>query len=160
MRAITRSFVEPDRAALVKAIDAVCAEGDWMNTSCFQPTEAWNHALEAPACSHHLLLVAEDEGLVVGWCRLFPVAGCSGSTREAELGIGLRMEYRERGLGKALVNQALDWAATTGTTCVTLTTRVDNFRAIHLFENCGFTAMHRETDSWIKMICQSLPREG
>ena len=131
-----------------------------MSTPCFQPTPAWSHALEAPACPRHLLLVTEDEEHIVGWCRLFPIGGRNCSVGKAELGIGLLTEYREHGLGSTLVNRALDWAAITGVRHTTLTTRVDNCRAIRLFESCGFKATRREMDGWIEMTRQTLSRGG
>jgi ribosomal protein S18 acetylase RimI-like enzyme len=145
---------------LREAIDAVCAEGRWMSTSQFEPTPVWTHALEKPNCPRHLLLVAEDENRIVGWCRLFPLSKCDGHASEAELGIGLLPEYRERGLGRTLVQQAIDWAAKTGVTHVALTVRVDNFRAIHLFEGCGLMVTDHGTDGWTKMICQPQSLRG
>lgn len=160
MSAAIRLFAPPDRVALGEAIDTVCAESPWMSTPCFQPTPAWTHALGAPTCPHHLLLVAEDEGKIVGWCRLFPLVGCNGQATEAELGIGLLPGYRGCGLGKSLVSQALDWAAERGMKCVTLAVRVANLRAIRLFERCGFKTTNRETDGWMEMACQPLMSGG
>jgi GNAT superfamily N-acetyltransferase len=157
---VIRPFVPPDRPPLEAAINAVCAEGRWMSTPCFRPTPAWTHALEAPTCSRHLLLVAENEGQIAGWCRLFPLSGCNGHANEVELGIGLLPEYRGHGLGRALVNHALDWAATAGMERVTLLTRADNLRAMHLFERCEFIVTNHGPDGWIEMVRQPLPPRG
>ena len=126
MDAVIRPFSPSDEVLLRKAIDAVCAEGRWMSTLRFQPTPAWVHALETPTCPDHLLLVAEDGGRIVGWCRLFLLSRCNGHNNEVELGIGLLPEYRGRGLGRTLVGQALNWATAVSVKRVTLTTRADN----------------------------------
>lgn len=160
MSAVVRPFALPDRASLEEAINAVCAEGRWMSTPRFQPTPAWAHALNASACPRHLLLLVEDAGRIVGWCRLFSSVGCDGYAREAELGIGLLPEYRECGLGRAMVGQALNWAAKKGVQRVMLTTRGDNSRAIHLFDACGFRVVNQAVDGWTKMVCQPLLRRG
>ncbi len=152
-----RSFVQPDQTSLAQAIDTVCAEGRWMSTPRFQPTPAWSHALKAPACTRHLLLVVEMGERIVGWCRLFPVGKCNGAGHKVELGIGLLPECRNRGIGKALVGQALDWAATVAIEQVTLGVRVSNPRAMHLFESCGFTATGHKDGDWVERVCQSLP---
>ena len=159
MGAATRSFIPPDQASLHQAIDAVCAEGAWMSTPCFEPTPAWNHALDTPACARHQLLVVFDKDQVVGWCRLFPAPDCPGLDSQAEVGIGLLPDYRGRGLGQALLTQALGWAAGNRFEQVTLTTRADNARAIRLFERCGFTIQNHRIDSWLDMACH-LPSPG
>ncbi len=132
-----RPFTPTDQDGLVAAINAVCAEGCWMSTPRFQPTPGWQHMLESPTCPHHLLLVAEDESRIVGWCRLLPTT-CADGAPEAELGIGLLPAYRGQGLGTGLVRLALAWAGATGLQRAWLTTRADNARAIHVFTRCGF----------------------
>jgi RimJ/RimL family protein N-acetyltransferase len=152
--AIIRPFALPDEAFLREVVNAVCAEGRWMSTPRFEPTPAWTHALEAPAWLRYLLLVVADKGRIVGWCRLFPSPECNGQASEGELGIGLLPEYRGRGLGGALIGQTFGWAGAIGMERVALTTRVNNFRAIHLFERCGFIPTGREVDGWMEMACQ------
>jgi len=146
-----RPFASPDREALVEAVNSVCGEGRWMSTSRFQPTPAWMHALEASGCPHHILLVAEDRGQVVGWCRLFPQDGCGRAATEAELGIGLLPAYRGRGWGKALLHEVLGRAPSAGLHRIVLKTRVDNLRAIRLFTHYGFVETGRRADGWMEM---------
>ena len=138
-----RPFAHEDAARLQEAIDGVCAEGR-MATPCFQPTPAWRHALELPDCPCHLLLVAEEAGQILGWCRLFPVPGDGGGP-SLELGIGVRAERRRQGLGRALLAEALRWAGRQGLPVV-LETRRDNLPARRLFERCGFRPVGEEGD--------------
>jgi len=143
-----RTFRSHDRYTLERAIDAVCGEGRWMATARFEPTPAWQHALTHPGCGSHLLLVAEAQDEVVGWCRLFPVDGPSERTestemarareRGLELGIGLLPAFRGQGLGRELVEGALRWVRAVALPAVHLTTRRDNARALGLFARCGF----------------------
>jgi RimJ/RimL family protein N-acetyltransferase len=142
-----RRCISLDQAGLIRVIDAVCGEDRWMSTPCFQPTPAWTHALDVPECPNHLLLVVEDEGHVVGWCRIFPTAG----TREASLGIGLLQGYRDRGIGTHLARQALEWAWFAGLERVTLTSHPDNARAIHVFTRCGFGFTGRAWNGSVEM---------
>ncbi len=153
MNTNTRPFAYPDQAGLTAAINTVCAECRFMRTSCFQPTPAWLHALEQTACPRHLLLLVEDtdEGQIVGWCRFFPLPECNGLACEVELGIGLLLDYRGRGLGKALVGRGLNWAAAAGIRRVTLTTRADNVRALCLFRRFEFVATGSNSDERIEM---------
>lgn len=128
-----RRFASTDTVGLYETIDGVCAEG-MMATPHFSPTPAWEHALGAPDCPCHLLLVAEDGGEIVGWCRLFPE---DGNAPALELGMGVRADRRRQGLGRALLTEALRWAGRKGLPVV-LETRRDNLPARRLFEGCGF----------------------
>lgn len=105
-----------------------------MATPHFCPTPAWEHALSAPDCPCHLLLVAEEWGEIVGWCRLFPEEGDGPAL---ELGIGVRADRRRQGLGRALLTEALRWAGRQGLPVV-LETRRDNLPARRLFAQYGF----------------------
>ncbi len=142
-----RSYRVIDRGALEAVINTVCAEGRWMRTTRFEPTPAWEHALAEPDCPCHLLLVAHDEERPVGWCRMFPtdVPG------EAEVGVGLLLPYRDRGIGTNMVQRSLAWARGQNLARLTLTTRDDNRRAIHVFKKCGFSPTGQSDEVRIKM---------
>lgn len=147
-----RPFASDDRPELIQTIDAVCGENCWMSTTRFEPTPDWIHALEEPRCACHLLLVVENGGYVVGWCRTFPEEGRD-EAREATLGVGLLLPYRDQGIGTALVRQSLNWARDAGHQRVRLTTHPDNARAIHVFTHCGFTFTGQSSDTWLEMAC-------
>ena len=120
-----------------------------MRITHFEMTPAWEHALAEPECPGHLLLIAQDGRHLIGWCRVFP----TGTPEEAEVGIGLLPLYRDQGLGTRIPQQALHWAYRQGLTRLTLTTRADNRRAIHVFERCGFSPTGRREGEWIEMQC-------
>jgi RimJ/RimL family protein N-acetyltransferase len=128
-------------------MNTVCAEGRWMRTHRFEPTPAWEHALTTPDCPRHLLLIACDGQHIVGWCRVFLtcIAG------EADVGIGLLLSYRDRGLGTFSLQQVVDWARRRNLARLMLTTRVDNHCAIHVFEKCGFSSVRQSDEVRIEM---------
>jgi len=138
---IVRPYHPSDRQNLMDAINAVCA-GGMMRTPRFEPTPAWEHALAQPDCPCHLLLVAVEGATVVGWCRLFPT-----DERALELGIGVVASHRRRGLGRALLGAALEWASARGMPVV-LETRTDNTPAIRLFTRSGFRVVGQQGDHW------------
>lgn len=149
----TRYFVIADRQDLLATINAVCAEGRWMSTTRFEPTPAWAHALTEAHCPSHLLLVATGKGQVVGWCRAFPYDGAGG----AEIGIGLRKEYRNRGLGTAMLQKAVRWAHQIGFTYLRLTSRPDNARATYVFKKVGFIPTGRVERGLMEMKLDFVP---
>jgi GNAT superfamily N-acetyltransferase len=99
-------------------------------------------------------MVARDRVQIAGWCRLFPLSSCDGPAPEAELGIGLLPFYRGRGIGKALVGQAVGWAWKARITHLVLTTKRNNHRAVRLFERFGFVAADSGEDGTMKMIAE------
>lgn len=151
MTIVLRPYGVQDRAGLIRVIDEVCGEGRWMNTARFEPTPDWEHALQLAPCNGHLLLLAVDGAAVVGWCRVFPEAG--GSQAEASLGVGLLAPYRNRGIGRDLVQRALSWAWSAGLQRVTLKTRRENWRALRVFARCGFDFLPETDGVWADMAC-------
>jgi RimJ/RimL family protein N-acetyltransferase len=92
------------------------------------------HMAATPNC---LMLVVEAEGEIVG------LLTCNGGTRRSvrhatTLGVSLRKDYRDRGLGHQLVQRTIDWARSSGITRIELHVYVENARAIHLYEKFGF----------------------
>lgn len=149
-----RRFGLCDSPGLVSTINAVCAEGRWMRTLRYEPTPAWEHALNDADCPEHLLLVVEDAARIVGWCRTFPTSCQNGSSMQASLGIGLVPAFRDRGIGTALVRTSLDWARGAGLARITLTARPDNQRALHVFRKCGFTLVGEGHNGTVAMTVE------
>ncbi|HSV01469.1 MAG TPA: GNAT family N-acetyltransferase [Roseiarcus sp.] len=83
------------------------------------------------------MFVALAKGEVVGWCDIqrhpFPAHSHRGT-----LGMGVVPDYRARGIGRRLMDQALNRALSTGLVRVELSVRADNARAIRLYEKFGF----------------------
>jgi RimJ/RimL family protein N-acetyltransferase len=154
VKPVTHLFTPYDVPGLILAINTVCAEGRWMHTLRFEPTPAWEHALHDADCPEHLLLVVEDAARIVGWCRTFPTSCQNGSSMQASLGIGLVPAFRDRGIGTALVRASLDWARGAGLARITLTTRPDNQRALHVFDKCGFAPTGNGQDGTIEMAVE------
>ncbi len=150
MKWAIRPFAARDAPGTIAAINAVCAEGRWMRTLRYEPTPAWEHALSCPECANHSLLVVRVQSRIVGWCRIFPVDGQDGK-KSAALGIGLLLEYRDRGIGTALIARSLQWARESDLREVTLTTRADNHRAVHVFREQGFRFTGDESCGLIEM---------
>jgi ribosomal protein S18 acetylase RimI-like enzyme len=148
-----RRFVTRDIPGLIATINAICAEGRWMRTLRYEPTPAWEHALNDPGCLDHLLLVAEGGPQIVGWCRTFPMR-CKVGDMTTSLGIGLLPDYRDRGIGSALVRTSLAWARDADLTRITLTTQLDNQRAMHVFRRCGFAPSTNGHNGTIKMAIE------
>ena len=134
-----RRFTPGDASQVISVIDSVCAEGIYLVTEHYVPTPQWERALHNPAkYPDHLLLVSEVDGRVIGWCRVFPNDFSPKTQHVGEVGIGLLQPFRERGIGTALMECAIEWARAQGLEKLTASTLSTNLRAINLFKKMGF----------------------
>jgi len=81
--------------------------------------------------------VAVKDGNVVGWCDVFGHWAYA-LKHVGSLGMGVRKDYRQQGLGTKLIKATLDHALRKGIYRVTLEARSDNIHAIQLYERVGF----------------------
>jgi ribosomal protein S18 acetylase RimI-like enzyme len=88
--------------------------------------------------SDNAQFVALDGDRVVGWADI--VRGWAHAiAHTGTLGMGVLPDYRGQGIGESLLRACLDKARAKGITRVELMARVDNARAIRLYERLGFT---------------------
>jgi RimJ/RimL family protein N-acetyltransferase len=81
--------------------------------------------------------VADDGGVVVG--RLSVARDPHGASRHvADLGLMVAAGHRRRGIGRALLEQAADWARAAGVLKLELHVFPWNEPAIRLYEDFGF----------------------
>jgi ribosomal protein S18 acetylase RimI-like enzyme len=91
--------------------------------------------LSAGAGLHLVAITATND--VVGWCDVVrhPHAGF---THAGQLGMGVVAPYRRRGIGRRLVQAALERAAASGIRRVELEVFRSNVGAVRLYESTGF----------------------
>ncbi len=124
---VKRLAEEPD-------IDVPVAPGEF----CITVEEEQRLLSDWQAADNCIMLVAEIDGRIVGQL------GCRGGTRKASqhvvrLGMSVARGWRNRGIGTALLERAVDWARSTGVVKrIELNVYVRNVGAIHLYEKSGF----------------------
>lgn len=94
-----------------------------------------------------VLLVAEDEGRIVGICGIFRLARLAAS-HVADLGVTVAASHRGRGLGRALMLAAEDWARAQGIERITLSVFADNHNARGLYESLGYAVEGTRRDQY------------
>jgi GNAT superfamily N-acetyltransferase len=94
--------------------------------------------------SRQYLAVAEVDGEVVGTLQLTFIPGLSrmGATRALIESVRVRGDQRGAGLGKRLIEWAIDTAKQHGCALVQLTTDASRVDAHRFYERLGFTASH------------------
>lgn len=127
-----------DAAELIRAVDSVAREIDYLLRSRFVIAVEEEQAVISRATElGRLIVVALLEERLVGWASL--KRGRHEFLRHTgELGMGVVRGYRGLGIGTALIDYALRWAARQGLEKVNLGVRASNVRARALYRKCGF----------------------
>jgi ribosomal protein S18 acetylase RimI-like enzyme len=133
-----RPATTDDAAEMIRAIDSVAREGAYLLRSCFDVAVEEGQARIAQRREEgSLIVVAVLGGKLVGWASL------KRSRHEflqhtVGLGMGVVRGYRGLGIGTALMDYVLEWAAEQGFEKVNLGVRANNERAKALYRKLGF----------------------
>lgn len=153
---ITIRRAGPDDASpLLSYIQGIAAES---NLYILSSVEDFNISVEQErrfleeftSADNSLFLLAQAEDAIVG------VLSCQGGKRRKErhtvrLGISVHKDWRHRGVGRTLMERALEWAKQTAVVKrVELEVFVANAPAIHLYEKLGFQIEGRRR----RAVCQ------
>lgn len=118
-------------------LDAVAREKRFLAQTQAPPLERIRAFVQEGVSADAVQFVAVTSGRVVGWADIFPgwadaVAHCG------QLGMGVLADHRGQGLGGRLLEACIAKAWQKGITRIELEVRVDNARAIRLYERLGF----------------------
>jgi ribosomal protein S18 acetylase RimI-like enzyme len=96
------------------------------------------------ADANNELIVASAGGVVAGVLQLTFIPGLSrsGSWRAQIEGVRIHRDFRDQGLGRQLLEHALDRARQRGCRLVQLTSDKRRSGALRFYEQLGFTASH------------------
>jgi RimJ/RimL family protein N-acetyltransferase len=135
-----RPAVPADAEALVTLADAVAGEREaWLITdSSWRSVGEERRYLRAlRRYTHAAVFVAETEGGVVARLSIARDPHPA-SSHVADLGLMVAAGWRRRGIGRALLAQAVDWARESGIRKLELHVFPHNEPAIALYESFGF----------------------
>ncbi len=88
--------------------------------------------------SRHPILVAEEDGGVVGWASLSKWSDRCAYSATAEISIYVEEEHRGKGIGKRLMKEILDQGQKGGLHTVIAHIAKSNEASVHLHEMFGF----------------------
>lgn len=135
---VVRRAIEADADALVRNINAVGAEGDWILTDSvgwdLRREREWIRGFDDQSS---VLYVAEVDGRVVGQIDAH-VSRYSKARHVSSLGIAIVGAYRGQGIGRFLMEHALTWMKARGVEKAVLEVFSSNERAIALYKKMGF----------------------
>lgn len=86
-----------------------------------------------------IIYVALIGGKPVGFTQLYPKYSSGAATKNWILNdLYVEADYRKHGIGRALINIAMEFARNDGSVFVQLETAIDNYTAQSLYESIGF----------------------
>ena len=140
---ILRQSLEEDAQNVLDYVNIVCGETDFLTFG--KSDMPWTLEEEQKFIKEHfesdnkLIIVAEVQGHIVG------ITGFTGGKTKrvqhvGEFGISVLQQYWGLGIGRALVENLIEWAGKSGVVRkINLRVRVDNKRAIKLYKSLGFS---------------------
>ena len=132
-----RDTIPEDAKAVSVLIDAVARERRYLAGTSGFPEEATASFIASVKASNGVHLVAMVDDAIVGWCDITP-AVFEGMTHVGRLGMGVKADYRGKGIGKGLLKEALERAFRQGLERVELEVYRSNELAVRLYEAHGF----------------------
>jgi L-phenylalanine/L-methionine N-acetyltransferase len=143
MSVTVREATPSDAAALLAHLKALAAEPginvplapDEITTTLEQEKAL---LADIAASERAIMLVAEAEGALVGELSVKAISTRRAVRHVATLGMSVRAGWRGKGVGRALMTEAIAWAETAGITRIELYVYARNAPAIALYEKLGF----------------------
>lgn len=139
---IVRRAREEDAAGLLAYLGYVGGESPYLTFGAeglgVDEEEIRRHAVKSRLRDNALFLVAELDGDIVG-ALTFECGERERIRHIGEFGVSVARACQGSGVGRTLVQSLIDWAEASGTVRkINLRVRVDNQRAISLYEKLGF----------------------
>ena len=120
-----------------RCLDSVASERRYLGLVKAPPLESTRDFVQSNIRNNIPQYVAVEGSKVVGWCDIAPNKG-EGFTHCGTLGMGVLRDYRGKGIGTRLIEEALYAAKEFGFERVELEVYVSNVSAVKLYETRGF----------------------
>ena len=138
-----RAIRPEDAASYHSCLDSVARERKFLGFVEAPPADGVADFVWAVIATDGVQLVAVEGARVVGWCTVLRHRQ-EGFRHGAELGMGVRSDYRGQGIGRRLANEAICCGWDAGLERIELDVFASNFPAIRLYESLGFTVEGRK----------------
>ena len=127
--------------------DAVCKERRFLAFTEAGPKEQTFEYYRKVVSGGHAHFVALRNKEIVGWCDVLPIVGQM-QAHVGVLGIGIAAAHRGKGIGKALIQAAINKAASRGLSRIELTVHSENHVAQGLYRSLGFVHEGTQRQGW------------
>ena len=132
-----RDTTVEDAAAVAGMIDVVARERRFLATTVGFPEESTRNFIVDLRSADAVHVVAEFDGSLVGWCDIAPLP-FEGMHHVGRLGMGVKRDFRGRGIGRRLLEAALLRGLGRRFERIELEVFSSNEKAVQLYESFGF----------------------
>jgi len=136
-KVLIRQAEEKDINSITEIMSSVASEGRYSPALTIS-TSHKEHIAKAIKQRTSFGVVAELNGLIVGECDLSIGSNIETKPRITELGMNIRNEFREIGIGNAMMDFLIEQAKEKGYEKIVLSVLATNSRAINLYKKHGF----------------------
>lgn len=144
-----RAITAADIPGFRETLDAVAKESAFLRGSGAPPLSAVREFVLGNIDTGNPQFVALFGTEVIGWCDIVR-ATAAYEQHSGELGMGVRSDWRGRGVGRSLLEATLAAADISGLLRIELSVHSDNPRAIALYHHNGFVEEGRKQKARIK----------
>lgn len=137
LRIIVRPIAETDIQGFQKCLDTIARERVYLGFIEGPPLDRVRFFILKNISEDLPQFVAVRDQEVVGWCDISPET-LPGFTHCGHLGMGVRKDYRGKGLGRRLLEATLQKAQAKGLERIELEVYASNNPAIELYKTSGF----------------------
>jgi L-amino acid N-acyltransferase YncA len=124
------------------AVEAIYREGVAADNATFETEPpSWEHFDSGKR--RDLRLVADDEGVVVGWAAVSPVSARNVYRGVVEHSVYVRGDAQGRGIGRLLLAALIERATTSGVWTIQSSVFPENLASLRLHETAGFRVVGR-----------------
>lgn len=120
------------------ALDIICRELIYLAFNQAPPLESTRQFVRNNIRNNVPQFVALSDGKVIGWCDISPKSNRDTNKHVGVLGIGVIPAFRGQGVGRPLMETAIDKGFKNGLKRIELDVRENNVNAIALYKKLGF----------------------
>ncbi len=132
-----RDSVLEDGEGIAALIDAVARERLYLAGTVGFSVEDTRAYMSSTKSAGGVQLVAIETGQIVGWCDIAPVPH-EGMRHVGRLGMGVRKDHRAKGIGRTLLQAAVQRSLSSSIERIELEVYASNQSAIRLYESSNF----------------------
>lgn len=137
MQYTIRTIEPADNKALAQIIRAAFEEFDAPKTGTVYADNTTDNLYELFQKENTIMWVAEEEGIILGCCGVYPTEGLPHGCAEM-VKLYLHKNARGKGIGKSLMLQSIESAVKMGYNALYIESLPHFSHAVHMYERVGF----------------------
>jgi RimJ/RimL family protein N-acetyltransferase len=141
-----RDTAEEDAEPLAALIDSVARERRYLAGTVGFPPDATRSYIASVKAAGGVHVIATESNEIIAWCDIAPHP-FEGMKHVGRLGMGIRKDHRSKGIGRKLLEAAVQKALASAIDRIELEVFASNHAAVKLYEAFGFQLEGRKLEA-------------